>query len=81
MSQKYKIEIEETLSKVVEIETNSLEEAIDIVQEKYSSEEYVLDYNDFLAVDIRQYDDLDIKDKENDDTSKKKNKSKNNHIR
>lgn len=39
MSQKYKIEIEETLSKVVEIEANSLEEALDIVQQRYVKEE------------------------------------------
>lgn len=81
MSQKYKIEIEETLSKVVEIEADSLEKAINIAQEKYSNEEYVLDYNDYLAVDIRPYDELDIKDKENNKTSEKKNKSKDNYIR
>lgn len=81
MSQKYKIEIEETLSKVVEIEANSLEEALDIVQQRYVKEEYILDYNDYLAVDIRQYDDLDIKDKESTKTSEKKNKSKDNYIR
>lgn len=76
MSQKYEIEIEETLSKVVEIEANSLEEALDIVQKRYEKEEYILDYNDYLVVDIRPYDDLDIKDKENNKTSEKKNKSK-----
>lgn len=81
MGKKYKIEIEETLSKIVEIEANSLEEAINIVQERYNSEEYVLDYNDSSVIDIKPYDELNIKDKENDDSHKKKNKSKNNHIR
>ena len=58
MSRVYKIEIEEVLSKVVKIKANSLDEAIDIAQERYEKEEYVLDYNNFSSVDIREYDDL-----------------------
>ena len=37
MKKNYEIEIEETLRKVVKINANSLEEAIDIAREKYSN--------------------------------------------
>ena len=43
MSKIYEIEIEETLQKVVKIEANSIDEAIDIAKEKYSNQEYILD--------------------------------------
>lgn len=58
MSKVYKIEIQEVLSKVVKIKANSLDEAIDIAQERYKKEEYVLDYKDLVSVDIGEYDDL-----------------------
>ena len=37
MAKVYKIEIEETLQKVVEIQASSLDEAISIAQERYSN--------------------------------------------
>ena len=46
---KYKIEIEEILSKIVEIEANSIEEAIDIVKNMYQNEEIVLDSFNFIG--------------------------------
>ena len=49
MGKEYEIEIEETLQKVVKIKANSLNEAINIAKEKYSNEEYILDYQDYLA--------------------------------
>ena len=55
MSKIFEIEIEEILQKVVKVEADSLEEALDIVDEKYSNEEYVLDYNDFKGVEFREY--------------------------
>lgn len=54
---KYQIEIEELLQKVVEVEADSLDEAIDIVEEKYHDEEYVLDYENFMGVEFREYKD------------------------
>lgn len=63
MSKSYKIEIEETLSRVLEIKANSLEDAISIVQQKYSNEEYLLNENDYKGVDIRAYEDEKIKEK------------------
>lgn len=55
MNKNYEIEIEETLRKVVRINAYSLEEAIDIAREKYSNEEFVLDYQDYKNTDFREY--------------------------
>lgn len=63
MSKEYEIEIEELLQKVVKIRANSLEEAIDIAKEKYSNEEYILDYQDYKGTEFREYKDEVIKDK------------------
>ncbi|MCI9039856.1 MAG: DpnD protein [Clostridia bacterium] len=63
MSKVYQIEIEETLQRVVKIEANSLDEAIDIAQNRYSNQEYVLDYEDYKGVEYREYKDEVIKEK------------------
>lgn len=63
MNKVYEIEIEEVLQKVVKVEANSLEEAIDIAREKYSNEEYVLDYQDYKDTEFREYKDEVIKQK------------------
>lgn len=52
---KYRIEVEETLERVVEVEANSVDEAIDKVHEMYKNEEIVLDENDFMDVEFREY--------------------------
>lgn len=53
----YKIEVEEILQNVYDIEANSLEEAIDIAEEKYHNEEIVLDYNTLKETNFREYKD------------------------
>ena len=63
MSKNYKIEIEEVLQKVVEIKANSLDEAFDIVQNKYANQEYILDYEDYNGVEFREYKDEILKNK------------------
>lgn len=63
MNKNYEIEIEETLRKVVKINANSLEEAIDIAREKYSNEEFVLDYQDYKNTDFREYRNEVLKEK------------------
>lgn len=45
---KYKVVITETLQRVVEIETNSQEEAIEIANKNYENEEIVLDSSDYV---------------------------------
>jgi hypothetical protein len=43
----YKIEISERLSRVIDIDANSLEDAIAIAQQMYKKEDIVLDWADF----------------------------------
>ncbi|MDD5548762.1 MAG: DpnD/PcfM family protein [Sulfurovaceae bacterium] len=53
----YDIEISEKLSRVLHIDASSLEEAIEIAEQKYNSEEIVLDWTDFYDnVAIREFD-------------------------
>ena len=63
MAKIYQIEIEETLQKVVKIKADSLDKAIDIAQNRYSDQEYMLDYEDYKGVEFRQYKDEIIKQK------------------
>lgn len=54
MSKVYDIEIEEVLQKVVKIEANSLDEAINIAQNRYTNQEYILDYEDCKGTEFRE---------------------------
>ena len=53
----YEIEIEEVLQKVVKVKADSLDDAIDKVEEEYRNVKYVLDYNDFKGVEFREFKD------------------------
>ena len=64
MQKEYEIEIEEVLQKVVKVKANSLDEALDIVEEKYRNQEYVLDSEDFKGVEFSEYKEEIIKDKD-----------------
>lgn len=59
----YQIEVEEILQNVYEIKADSLEEAINIVEEKYYNEEIVLDYEALKETNFREYKDELEKDK------------------
>lgn len=59
----YQIEVEEILQNVYDIEANSLDEAIDIAEEKYHKEEIVLDPETIKETNFREYKDEVIKDK------------------
>lgn len=61
MAKTFNIEIEETLQKVVQVKANSLNEAINKVQEKYRNEEYVLNEDDFKGVEFNEYIDIPMK--------------------
>lgn len=52
---KFKIEIQETLQRVVEVEADSLEEALDQVDSMYQNEEIVLGEHDFKDYKIIEY--------------------------
>ena len=49
---KYDVAIEEVLSRVIEVEADSLEEAYYETERMYYNEEVVLDSNDFADVNI-----------------------------
>lgn len=53
--QTYKIKIQETLSKTVEIEANTIDEALQIAQQSYQNEEIVLDWGDFVLVEFNKF--------------------------
>ena len=64
---KFQVEIEEILQRVEEVEQNDIEEAIDIIDEKYDSQEIILDSEDFKGHEIREYvDGVRIQDLEKD---------------
>ena len=51
----YSVEIVETLSKVINVEAASQDEAIEIVKQLYRNQEVVLDASDFIDGDVRLY--------------------------
>ncbi len=51
----FKIEIQEFLSKIIEIEATNKEEAISKVKEMYRKEEIVLDSDDYVTTEIEEY--------------------------
>ena len=61
----YKIEIQEFLARVVNVDANSIDEATLLVKEKYKKTEIVLDYNDFVEVDFIDINSQSKKDEKN----------------
>ena len=51
----FKLEIKETLSKVIEIEAETLSDALDIAHDMYNSDKIVLDASDFVTNTIEEY--------------------------
>ena len=51
----HKIEINETLSRIIEIEADNEEEAIKEVKKQYMSEEIILNAEDYINTDFRIY--------------------------
>lgn len=49
---KYDVEIHETSSRIVSVEVEDEDAAIDEVRERYEGGEYVLDHNDFQEVEF-----------------------------
>ena len=48
----YDIEIEEVLRRVVSVKADNIDDAIEIVRDKWNNEEIVLDYSNFLESSI-----------------------------
>lgn len=57
----YNVEVIETLSKVIEQKATSYEEAEELVSEKYSNEEIVLDYNNLVETAYNPYPSQELK--------------------
>jgi hypothetical protein len=53
----YKIEVKETLSRIIEIDANSIDEALEDVQKIYKKEEIILDSDDFIEVEFIHHND------------------------
>ena len=53
--QTFKLEIQETYSKIVEIKAEILSDALDIAHDMYNTEEIVLDASDFVTNTIEEY--------------------------
>jgi len=52
----FKIEIKEKIQKVIEVSASSLDEALEIIKNKYNNGEIVLDSNDYIDTVIEEYD-------------------------
>lgn len=53
--ERYKIEVQEFLSRIIEIEANNIIEAISKVKLMYQNEEIVLDSDDFVLTEIKEF--------------------------
>ena len=51
----YKIEIEETLQRIIEVQAVDKYEALKKIHELYNEGALVLDYSDFKSVEIKEY--------------------------
>ncbi|MXV37219.1 DpnD protein [Flavobacteriaceae bacterium Ap0902] len=51
----YKIEIQEILSRLVEIEANDKEEAISKIKKMYHDEKIILDSSDYITTEIFEF--------------------------
>ena len=62
MAKKYGVEVIEALSRVVEIEAETYEDAEEIASSRYSNSEIVLDWNDLNGVSYKPYPSQKIKE-------------------
>ena len=53
--QTFKLEIQEVLSKVIEIEAETPSDALNVAHDMYNDEEITLDYSDFVTNTIEEY--------------------------
>ena len=51
----YKIEIIETLSRIIEVEAESVADAIDEIEDRYYAEDIVLDSDDYCGTEFKEY--------------------------
>ncbi|MFV0531432.1 MAG: DpnD/PcfM family protein [Flavobacteriales bacterium] len=51
----FKIEIQEFLSKTIEVEAKNIDEAISKIKEMYQKEEIVLDSENYIGTEIAEF--------------------------
>ncbi len=51
----FKIEVQEFLSRIVEVEAENIDEAVSKVKELHRKEEIVLTDNDYVTTEIEEY--------------------------
>lgn len=56
MMPEFQIEISETLSRIVSVKANDINEAIQKVREQYRQNDIVLNSEDFISVDFNEID-------------------------
>jgi hypothetical protein len=62
----FKIEIQEILARVVEVQADNIHDAFSKVDDRYKKAEIVLDYNDFAEVNFADIDSHSKKDEINE---------------
>ena len=53
--QKYRVQITETLQCIIEMQAVSLDDAINEVHERYRNQEIILDSNDYINTEIKEF--------------------------
>lgn len=53
----FKVEIQEFLSRIIEIEAENIDEAVSKAKQMYQNEEIVLDSEDYVTTEIEEYND------------------------
>lgn len=49
---KYKVEITETLKRVIEVQAQSAKDAVELIKQKYKNQEIILSENDYVDTEI-----------------------------
>lgn len=60
---KYKVKVTETLSREIEIDASSIDDAVNKIEEQWDRADIILDADDFSFVDFKV---IDYKDKQED---------------
>ena len=54
MEKKYTVEVTEVLARRVEVEADTVDEAVELVREMYDAADIVLGYEDFVSVHVEE---------------------------
>ena len=54
MEKKFTVEVTEVLARRVEVEADTVDEAVELVREMYDAADIVLGYEDFVSVNVEE---------------------------